>query len=137
MAPEALARRVAAALLACVVAMGCGRGAGDVDVAWEIEPTPPTAGQRTVVRVTLRHPDGRPEAGARLKIEAHMSHPGMAPVAGDAVEGANGAYEARLQLSMAGDWIFVVTGQLADGSRITRDTRVPGVRPAPGAAGAS
>jgi hypothetical protein len=131
MAPGALARRVIVGVLACGgLAIGCSRAATDVTATWKIEPTPPVAGTTTVVRVVLRRPDGRPVSGAKLRLEAHMSHPGMAPVTADVVEHGNGAYEARLQLSMAGDWAIVVTGELADGRRITRETQVPSVRPA-------
>jgi hypothetical protein len=131
MAPGALARRLTAGLLACCsLAIGCGRAAGDVTVTWKIEPAPPVAGSATVVRFTLQHGDGRPAVRARLHLEAHMPHPGMAPVTGDVIERSNGEYEARLRLSMAGDWMFVVTGELADGSRITREIQVSAVRPA-------
>jgi YtkA-like len=131
MAPGALARRVIAGLLACCgLAIGCSRAATDVTATWKIEPTPPVAGTTTIVRVVLRRPDGSPVSGAKLRLEAHMSHPGMAPVTADVVEQGNGTYETRLQLSMAGDWAIVVTGELADGRRITRETQVPSVLPA-------
>ena len=51
-------------------------------------------------------------------------------LAADVIEQSAGAYEARIRLPMAGDWRFVVAGTLADGSRITHDTPVPGVRAA-------
>lgn len=131
MAPEALARRLTAGLLAfCCVAMACSGRAGDVAVTWKIEPTPPITGSATIVRLSLQDRHGKPVQGAKLQLEAHMSHPGMAPVTGDVIERSQGDYEARVHLSMAGDWVFVVTGELADGSRITRNTRVPAVRPA-------
>jgi hypothetical protein len=113
----------------CGLAIGCSRTAADVTIAWTIEPTPPVAGTASVVRMVLRRSDGSPVNGAKLRLEAHMSHPGMAPVTADAVEHGNGAYEARLQLSMAGDWALVVTGELADGRRITREAPLPTVRP--------
>ena len=56
-----------------------------------------------------------------------MPHPGMAPVTGQILERGNGTYEARLGLTMTGDWVFVVTGQLTDGSRITEETTVRAV----------
>ena len=57
-----------------------------------------------------------------------MSHPGMAPVTADAVERQSGSYDARLVLSMPGDWVFVVNGLLADRTWISRELKVPGVR---------
>jgi hypothetical protein len=129
MAPEALARRVTAGLLAfSCFAIACSR-ATDVKATWKIEPSPPVSETVTVVRLTLQHDDGRPVQGAKLQLEAHMAHPGMAPVTSHLIERSSGAYEARLQLSMPGDWVFVVTGELADGSRLTREIQVPAVRP--------
>jgi hypothetical protein len=60
-----------------------------------------------------------------------MSHPGMTPVVTTVTEGAAGEYEARMHFSMAGDWTLVLTGELPDGSRLTRQLDVVGVRPEP------
>lgn len=130
MAPEALARRLTALLLVCGCAAACGRQASDISATWIIEPTPPVAGAATLVRLTLRQVDGTAVRGAKLKIEGHMSHPGMTPVVADVVDGGNGSYQARLHLSMSGDWVFIVSGELADGRRLTKDVAVPSVRPA-------
>ena len=128
MASEALARGLTVLLLAgCAIA--CGSRASEISATWTIDPTPPRAGSATMVRVILRHADGGPVRGAKLKIEGHMSHPGMTPIVGDVTERENGAYESRVRLSMPGDWIFVATGELADGRRITRQIPVPSVRP--------
>ncbi len=59
-----------------------------------------------------------------------MTHPGMAPLTADLIGRGNGTYEARLRLSMPGDWMFVATGTLSDGSRITKEIQVPAVQPA-------
>jgi hypothetical protein len=131
MAPAALASRLTALLLAwCCVAIGCGRRTSDVTVTWNIEPIPPVAGAATLVRVTVRYGDGTPARGAMLKLEGHMSHPGMTPVTAPVTERGDGAYDARLHLSMPGEWVFVVAGELADGSRVTRSVNVQSVRPA-------
>jgi hypothetical protein len=134
MAPEALARltrRLTALLLVwgCVAA-GCGKRNGDVSVSWKIDPMPPVAGAATTVRFTMRHEDGTPARGAALKLEGHMSHPGMTPVTADVTERGDGVYDARLRLSMAGDWVIVVSGELRDRSRITRSVEVRSVQPA-------
>lgn len=78
-------------------------------------PTPPIAGGETRVEVTLRDDTRRPVRGANLQVEAHMSHPGMAPVIAPVTERGDGVYEVRLQFTMAGDWIVLVTGGLPDG----------------------
>jgi hypothetical protein len=130
LAPWALARGVTAALLAgCCVLPGCGAPADStVTVGWTIEPTPAVAGAEILVRCVVQHA-GKPVTGARLQLEAHMTHPGMAPVTGAVIERTAGSYEARIHLSMAGDWILVMTGALADGSRITKETRMTVARP--------
>jgi hypothetical protein len=111
----------------CCLALGCSHRAADVHVAWRIDPTPPVAGTSAVVRVRLAHGDGSPVTGAQLQLEAHMSHPGMAPSTATVIESGGGAYEARVLLPMAGDWTFVVTGRLPDGSRTTSETRIAAV----------
>lgn len=128
MAPEARRARLAAFVVCCCFAFGCTRGAGDVRVTWTIEPSPALTDSDTLVRFALEHNDGTPAVGARLRAEAHMSHPGMEPVMADVIERANGFYETRLRLSMAGDWIVVVSGQLTGGRRITTQTDVTAVK---------
>ena len=98
-------------------------------MSWTFEPSSPTAGRQTRALVRLRDASGRPVRGARLQVEGHMTHPGMAPVTGAVIERTAGSYEARIHLSMAGDWILVMTGALADGSRITKETRMTVARP--------
>jgi hypothetical protein len=130
-APEALARRLRAGLLAsCCLAATCGSLASDVTVAWTIDPMPPAAATTTIVRFTLADAQGVRIGGARLRLDAHMTHPGMAPVTSDVIETSGGTYESRVRLSMAGDWVFVVSGNLPNGRRITKEIRVPAVRPA-------
>ena len=124
---KAVARGVTAVLIACSLA-SCGRESRAVTVSWSITPTPPMVGGETLVSLRLRDAGGKPVSRARLQFEAHMSHPGMTPVTAAAIEQSAGAYEARVRLPMAGDWRFVVAGTLADGSRITHDAPVPGVR---------
>jgi hypothetical protein len=83
-----------------------------------------------VTRITLRDISrNAPIDGARLRLEGHMSHPGMTPVTTTVIERSPGEYEAQLRLSMAGDWVLVLTGDLPDGRRLTRQLDVVGVRP--------
>jgi hypothetical protein len=127
------ARSLSAALFACCLWLACDRQANpgaDVSLAWNIEPAPPSAGPETVVRITVRDRNQRPIPAARLRLEGHMSHAGMAPVVTSVTDKGDGVYEARLRFTMAGDWVLVVDGELRDGSRITRQLEVTGVRPA-------
>ena len=123
-------RRLRLTLLAGAIAFGagCRDRAPDVAVAWAIEPAAPMMESDTLARITLE--DGRRQRlrGATLRLEAHMAHPGMAPVTAPMRERGGGVYEAQLQFSMAGDWVLVVSGALADGSRFTRSVDVTGVR---------
>jgi len=120
---------VTALLLACSL-VSCGREGRAVTVSWKITPTPPMVGTDTLVALRLLDAAGNPVSRARLQLEAHMSHPGMSPITADVIERDAGTYEARVRLPMAGDWRFVVAGAAADGTRITNDTPVPGVRAA-------
>jgi hypothetical protein len=131
MARQVRTRRLTAAILALAcAAASCGRAESPVAAAWSLEPAPPASGRDTVARVRLTDGEGKPVAGARLRIEGHMSHPGMAPITTGLTELADGTYEGRVQFSMAGDWILIVTGELPDGRRIDRQLEVPGVQPA-------
>lgn len=130
---QAAARGFRLALVACALLAGaaCRPDAQrEVTVSWAIEPAPPVTGTETIAVITLQDEQKQPVRGAKLQLEAHMSHPGMAPVTSGMTERADGTYEGRLQLSMAGDWILVVTGELPDGRRITRQLELSGVRPA-------
>ena len=127
MAPEALTRSLTAAVFACCCVAACGRSAGDVAVTWNVEPSPAVVGTAAVVRIALRNAQQQPLRGARLQLEAHMSHPGMAPVTAAMIERDAGTYEARVQLTMAGAWVIVAAGELADGARITKNTEVTAV----------
>ena len=60
-----------------------------------------------------------------------MSHPGMAPVVADVVERGDGVYDAPLQFTMAGDWILLVTGQLADGRGLKSESKSRACGPHP------
>jgi hypothetical protein len=129
---SAFTGRLGIALLTALLS-GCWRTASstnEIIVRWTTGPPTATAGADTRTRITLQDDQQRPVHGARLQLEAHMSHPGMAPVVRRLTEGDAGIYEADVQFSMAGEWVLVVTGTLADGRRITRRLPVASVRPA-------
>jgi YtkA-like len=124
MAPEALPRRVRAALVTgWCLALACSSPAARVTATWKVNPTPAVTGAATVVRVTLQSELG-PVRGANLRLEAHMSHPGMTALEAEMIESSAGTYEASLQLSMAGEWVLVVSGKLADGGWITQHMKI-------------
>ena len=130
---SAVAGRLGVALLAAALLSGCWRPASstnEISLQWTVEPSTPSASTDTLTRITLQDAQQRPVNGARLQLEAHMSHPGMTPVVRPLTDRGGGSYETRLQFSMAGDWILVVTGDLPDGRRITRSLPIAGVRPA-------
>lgn len=49
-----------------------------------------------------------------------MSHAGMTPVFADAIETEPGRYSSTINLTMAGDWYFVVHMILPDGRQVER-----------------
>ena len=121
------------ALLACSLTLACGgppEPGSDLSIAWSIEPAPPAASAPGVVRVTVRDARQQVVRGARLQLEGQMSHPGMAPVLATLTEQPDGTYQAPFQFTMAGDWVLVLTGEVAGVGRITRQLEVAGVRPA-------
>ena len=131
MAPEALAGRVIAGILAaCCTLAGCSRRDTDVTVTWTIDPPRPAAGVEIVVHLSVRNSDGTPVTGANMQCAAQMSHHGMAPIINPIVERGSGIYETRLHLSMPGDWILVASGELPGGRSVTSSFRIPGVAPA-------
>ena len=58
--------------------------------------------------------------GAEIKLEGNMSHAGMSPVFVNTQEVAPGEYRAKMELSMAGDWIVLVHLTLPDGLKLER-----------------
>jgi hypothetical protein len=102
-----------------------------VEIAAEISPATSVVNGAIRVRVTI-NAGGHAVRGATLQVEGHMSHPGMAPVIAAAVEESDAAYVARLTPTMAGEWVFVVTGALPDGRRIRHEIGKREVGHAPG-----
>ena len=92
----------------------------------EVSPQPPRVGPLTI---TLRVADasGKPATGVRIKLEGNMSHAGMIPVFAGASETEPGRYSSTLELSMAGDWYFLVHMTLPDGRKLERQFEIKGV----------
>ena len=114
-------RRIARLLIAlgAACAIAACRPSPTYDVSWTVQHTADTAGGTASIRLIVRGGGGTPVTGARLTLEGHMAHPGMAPVVTGMMETAPGQYEARLGLTMSGEWRLVVSGTLADGQRVT------------------
>ena len=59
-----------------------------------------------------------------------MSHAGMKPVAASVVESEPGRYVSVIDLSMAGDWVFIVHIKLPGQGSADRQFEIKGVLPA-------
>lgn len=111
-------------LLAATLTVACTASPALPDLQFSVELTPavPVVGERAEVRVTAGGAGTAALAGASLDLEGHMTHPGMTPVVArlepDGRE--TGRYRAVLSLTMAGEWVLLVSGRLADG-RIVRE----------------
>jgi hypothetical protein len=119
-------------LAACLLAAGCQQatgGAPEIVLDWSVAPTPAVAGPTTVSLTLTDKAAGRPVRGAALRIQGLMTHPGMQPVLGKAQEVAPGRYAAPIELTMAGDWVFLVDAKLRDGRALHRQVELRGVRP--------
>lgn len=98
----------------------------DLTLTHEVSPQPPRVGPLTI---TLNVADafGKPATGVRMRVEGNMSHAGMTPVFADAKETDPGRYSSTMELSMAGDWYFVVHMTLSDGRKLERQFEIKGV----------
>ena len=100
-------------LLIALAASSCRYGGSATDpdlpltLEWSASPSPARKGP---VELTLRPFDsaGRPVLNAAITVQGNMTHPGMVPVLAKAESAGKGVYLTRIELSMAGDWIFSV-----------------------------
>ena len=100
--------------------------APNLTLTHEVSPQPPRVGPLTIT-LTVSDPAGKPATGVRMKVEGNMSHAGMTPVFADAKETDAGRYLSTMELSMAGDWYFVVHMTLSDGRKLERQFEIKGV----------
>ena len=98
----------------------------DLTVTHEVSPQPPRVGPLTIA-LRVADGSGKPAAGIRINLEGNMSHAGMAPVFAAATETEAGRYLSTMQLSMAGDWYFLVHMTLPDGRKLERQFEIKGV----------
>lgn len=99
----------------------------DVELEWEISPKPPAVGLATI-NFTLRDSTGLLINGAEVELEGNMSHPGMQPIFATAEEIEPGRYVADVNLTMGGDWYFLIESILPDDRVIKRQININGVR---------
>jgi hypothetical protein len=126
--PGAVAGALSAAILTTLLAAGaCRPAAPSPEANWTIAPDHPSVGDRARVRLTLRTRAQAPVSGARLRLEAQMTHPGMPAMVVPMTEPSAGVYDAVVQFSMRGNWVLVASGELADGTHVTKDLAVTGV----------
>ena len=100
---------------------GCHRESDvDVRITHEIAPQPPRVGN-AIITLGVTDASGEPVTGGQLKLEGNMSHAGMVPVFADAAEVSPGRYRANLELTMAGDWVVIIHGALADNRKFEQE----------------
>ena len=118
--------RLAFLFICMLPAVGCNKRAERADVVVvqpEVSPHPARVGAVTVM-FTLEDGAALPVKGAHVRFEADMSHPGMNPVFAEAHEAGSGNYQSQLTLGMAGDWVILVHGTLANGKKFERQFAV-------------
>src|ERR1044071_1661210 len=118
--------------LCLLVVQGCRRTSEtlpDLKLTHEVSPQTPRVGN---VRITLKLTDsaGKSITRAGLSLEGYMSHPGMKPIAATVVESEPGSYMSVVDLSMAGDWVFIVHIHLPGQAPVDRQFEIKGVLPA-------
>jgi len=120
---------IAAALF--LLCTGCHHSA-DVSsrlaIEFETKPVPAQVGVATAT-FTITDAAGVPVTGGHFSTEADMTHAGMSPVFGEVQEVRPGRYESRLDLAMAGDWVILLHGTLANGEKLERQFDLRNVRP--------
>lgn len=112
---------------------GCepsGDAGSAVDLQWQVTPDPPRVGMAKL-NITLSDSTEQLIKGAEVRLEGNMSHPGMEPVLTTAEEVSPGNYSAKMKFTMGGDWFILVNAILADGSEVTKQITIPGVRSEP------
>ena len=121
---------VLALLLALATVAGCGGDeppATNIALALSVTPAQPAVGPATI-EVSAQTENGEPVTGADLEVEGTMTHAGMEPVTADLTEESDGRYVTRdFQFTMGGDWVIIVRGTLADGTKVEQSFDVPGV----------
>ncbi len=111
--------RIGRLCLLCLFVACRNQSAAEVTIAHEVLPQPPRVGE-VEIRLRLTDASQKQLPGAEIKLEGNMSHAGMSPVFADTLEVAPGEYRAKMNLSMAGDWVILVHLTLRDGAKLER-----------------
>ncbi|MFO7302219.1 MAG: FixH family protein [Acidobacteriota bacterium] len=116
-----LIRLAAAAVLLVLCACSGPQAPFSPGFTAELTPTPPVVGREFDVRLEVAEASVPLLDAAALELEGHMTHPGMAPEVARLVEDAPGRYRARIRITMAGEWVLLVTGRLANGRPVREE----------------
>lgn len=102
--------------------------APELTLTHEVSPQPPRANRPLTIVLSVSDASGKPATGIRMSLEGNMSHAGMTPVWATIHETEPGRYSSpTMELSMAGDWQFVVHITLPDGRQAERQFEIKGV----------
>lgn len=91
--------------------------AGGLTFALSTEPASPRIGEN-LIRITVKDEAGKPIANAKVQLTYTMPMPGMMPATVPMKAGKDGAYEAKVNLGMGGQWDLTVTVQPAGQSEV-------------------
>jgi membrane fusion protein, copper/silver efflux system len=85
---------------------------GGMTMTLSTEPAPARIGENTI-RIKLRDESGKPVSAAKVLLTYTMPMPGMMPATIPMTLGKDGAFEAKANLGMGGQWELTVTVQRA------------------------
>jgi membrane fusion protein, copper/silver efflux system len=88
------------------------RKADGLTIALATEPPSPRIGEN-MIRVTVKGEGGKPVSDAKIQLTYTMPMPGMMPATVPMKTVKDGAYEAKVNLGMGGQWDLTVTVQRA------------------------
>lgn len=86
--------------------------AGGLTLAFSTEPASPRIGEN-LIRVIVKGEGGKPASNAKVQLTYTMPMPGMMPATVPMKPGKDGAYEAKVNLGMGGQWDLTITVQRA------------------------
>jgi hypothetical protein len=107
---------------------------GGLTLAWTMEPASPRIGEN-MIRVTVKGEGGKPVSEAKVQLTYTMPMPGMMPATVPMKIGKDGAYEAKVNLGMGGQWDLTVTVQRAGQADIKESFSVTAGGDRPGMSG--